>query len=58
MQLEIHQGVTLVYQHESKEYVVVHTKEVHLEEILRQFKGFLLASGFSEKSINEYIDLG
>ena len=58
MQLEIHEGVTLVCHYESKDYVIVHTKEVHLEEIMRQFKGFLLASGFSEKSINEYIALG
>jgi hypothetical protein len=57
MELEINEGVTLVYQHESKDYVVVHTKEVHLEEIMRQLRGFLLASGFSEKSINEYIAL-
>ena len=57
MELKIHKGITLICKHESKDYVVVHTKEVHLEEIMHQFKGFLLAAGFSEKSINEYIAL-
>ena len=57
MQLEINEGVTLVYQCESKYYVVVHTKEVQLYEIMHQIKGFLLAAGFTEKSINKYIAL-
>ena len=57
MKMQIHEGVTLVCQYENKDYVVVHTKNVHLEEIMQQFKGFLLAAGFSEKSINEYIAL-
>ena len=57
MELEINEGVTLVHQHESKNYVVVHTKEVHLEEIMRQLTGFLLAVGFTKRSIDEYIAL-
>lgn len=57
MELEINEGITLVYQHKNDDYVAVNTKETHLNEIMQQFKNFLLCVGYNEKSVNEYINL-
>jgi len=53
--IEIKEGITLVTAYVDGDYVVIHTKEQTLNEIMIYIKNFLIASGFSKKSIDEYI---
>lgn len=57
MDLKVEKGMTLVCKHDDNSLVMVHTKEEFLGDIIIEFKNFLLAAGFSEKSVNEYIAL-
>lgn len=55
MELEIKEGVTLVCKHDNNGYVVIHTKEVLLPEIIEQIKFFLIALGYHPDSVNRFI---
>jgi hypothetical protein len=55
MELEIQEGVTLVCKHDNNGYVVIHTKEVLLPEIIEQIKFFLIALGYHPDSVNRFI---
>lgn len=57
MNLQIEQGVTLICKNEDGSYNIQHTKEIDLYNVIIEIKEFLLASGFSEIIVNEYIDL-
>ena len=57
MKLEIKEGITLVNSFDDGDYIILYTKEAHLTEVIAQIKAFLLGSGYSEKSINDYITL-
>lgn len=60
MQAEINEGMTFIYYGKSlngAEYsTMVTTNEDALPEVVQRFKEFLLACGFSPKSIDEYIE--
>ena len=56
MEMQINQGVTLVCKHDNNGYIVLHTKQVLLPEIIEQIKFFLIASGYHPDSVNRFID--
>ena len=57
METNIEKGFTFIYAHEDDGYNIQYTKDTSLYEIMNEFREFLLASGFSQNGIDEYMDL-
>lgn len=55
MNTEIDEGITLINMHDNGDYNIQYSKQENLHDIMFEIKEFLLACGFSEKAINEYI---
>lgn len=56
MQATIQEGYTFFCVCEDKSYNIQYTNSVSLDEIVTEFREFLLASGFSDKAVEEYIE--
>jgi hypothetical protein len=58
MEMQIHQGITLINRYDDA-YNISHVGKDHgALDVMERIVSFLLASGFSQSTIDEYITLG
>lgn len=56
MEVQIEEGMTLVNRYDESYNIQFIPKDAELAEVVVEFREFLLACGFSEVTINDYIE--